>query len=183
MKEFLTGGGGPESNPDCIETPRNNEGLLGLLHTKLGGDPEAQVPLATLNELTRHVATFSRKAAPKLMVQKRTFVKNYYEDLMSQHGGGAGGGNGAHDPRRGGDGGGGGGTPLSAEAVFREVDARMTQAARSISGTGQLADVHIDGLADKVAAITGQPTPIQKRERQNLIEKWHAHVKGQMQAR
>lgn len=179
MKEFLTGGGGPPPNPDAILTPRNNEGMLGILHSHLGGDPDANVPLATLNELTRHVATMSKKAAPKLMVQKRTFVKNYYEDLMAQHGrGGAGVGGSGGSPDHG-----RGSAPLNAEAVFREVDARLTQAARSVTGSGELADVHVDGLAEKISTIIGQPTPVQKRERRNLIDRWHRHVKSQIQGR
>ena len=150
-----------------LRTPRNNEGLLTMLHQQMGGNPDAQVPLATLNELTRHVATFSKKAAPKLMVQKRTFVKNYFQELAQQFGGGGGGG-------------GGGAAPINAESIFREVDNRITQASRSVTGTGELSDVHVDGLAEKISAVLGTPVPVQKRDRRNLITKWHAHIKSQL---
>ena len=68
---------------------------------------------------------------------------------------------------------------LSPESVFREVDARITQAARSITGSGDLAEVHVGGLAERISAVIGQPCPVQMRDRRNLIEKWHAHMKRQ----
>ena len=142
------GGGGGELANGCLPTPRNSEKLLEMLHTQLGGNPEAQVPLSTLNELTRHVATISKRRPPQLAVQKRGFVKNYYADLVSMHGGGSGGG------------GGGGGAPVSAEGVYREVDARLKQAQRSVTGTGNLADVHIDSLAEKVRARDRNPASL-----------------------
>ena len=164
-----------------LMTPRNSEALLEMLHTQTGGDPDgvSRMPLSTLNELSRHVATISKKKAPQLAVQKRGFVKNYYEDLNQVHGGGGGGGGGGKGGGKNG-GGGGGGAPLSAEGVFREVEQRLTQARRSVTGTGELNDVHIDGLADKISSLLGQKVPVQKHERRNLILQWHRHVQQQI---
>jgi hypothetical protein len=141
-----------------------------MLHAQMGGDLEVQLPLSTLNELTRHVATISKKKAPQLAVQKRGFVKNYYADLMQIHNTSGGGG------------GGGGGGPISAEAVYREVDQRLTQALRSVTGTGDLSQGHVDGLAEKISTLLGQKVPVQKGDRRKLIMQWHAHIKQQMRA-
>ena len=80
--------------------------------------------------------------------------------------------------------GGPGGTPgLTAEAVYNEVDRRIQQAKRSLTAMGELPEVHIDALSEKIANLLGQKVPTMKRERRNLVEGWHAHIKRQVSAR
>ena len=71
---------------------------------------------------------------------------------------------------------------LSIESVFREVDARVTQAERSVTGSGSIAEVHVEGLAQKISAVLGQKCPGMMRERRQLIDGWHRHMKRQMRA-
>jgi len=70
--------------------------------------------------------------------------------------------------------------PLTVETVFREVDNRMKQAERSLTAQGQLSEVHVDALSEKIAAVLGQAVPTMKRERRNLVEGWHKHMQRQL---
>ena len=167
------GGGGMVDDLNMpLATPRDSGDLLNRLESALGGDVDGQLPLTMLNDMARHVSIVSKKKAPRLAVQKRQFVKNWYEDQRKLAGLG------------GGKDGGPGGTPgLTAEAVYNEVDRRIQQAKRSLTAMGELPEVHIDALSEKIANLLGQKVPTMKRERRNLVEGWHAHIKRQVSAR
>ena len=155
-------------------------------------DPRIELPLATLQEVTKHVATFSRKSAPKLVQQKRQFVRGWYEDQVKLSGyGGRGGGGG------GGGGGGRGPSPprrpggevtmidpgsLDPDQVFAEVDARVTAARKSITHP-ELAEMHVDMLAEQICALMGEPMPIMARDRRNLVMRWHSQQENMRRRR
>ena len=123
----------------------------------------------------------SKRKAPQLAVQKRIFVKTYYEELRRDIGGGGGSSSGSGSGS--GGGGGGGGAKLSVESVYQEVNNRIEQANRSVKLQGVLTDVHVDSLAEKICQVLGREMPVQKRERRHLVESWHKHMKQHVSGR
>ena len=78
------------NDPSSLKTPRDGSGLYNMLEALTGGNLDFELPLAALQEVTKHVATISRKAAPKLIQQKRAFVRGWHEEnrKLNQPGGG-----------------------------------------------------------------------------------------------
>ena len=173
------GGGvdaGISNDPASLKTPRDNNGLLNMLDALTGGNVEHELPLAALQEVTKHVATLSRKAAPKLIQQKRAFVRGWHDEQKRLANAGAMGG---QMPT-------GGGSPEKAmllanvtpEGVFAEVDARLAAAQRSITQS-ELAESHVDALSEQIATLLNIPVPTMMRDRRDLISKWHAQYRRQ----
>lgn len=167
------GRGGTDRERGGLRTPRDVAALVSMLDNLTGGDPKEDLPLAALQEATKHVATFSRKAAPKLIQQKRNFVRGWYEEQRELSGIGPSG----HGP----------GSPSSpnrlrekpsADSVFVEVDARLKAAQRSITQF-ELAESHVDALSEQIAMLVGIQLPTMTRDRRELIHKWHAQEKRQ----
>ena len=166
----------PSRDPN-LKTPRDSDGLLAMIDSFTGGDSSADLPLAALQEVTKHVATISRKAPPRLVQQKRQFVRGWYEDELRLRGHGVGAGPGGALNR----------SPsfdqqemrlqnLDPAVVFAEVDARLAAAQRSITQS-QLADVHVDGLAEQICSLLQTKVPTMMRDRRNLIMTWHQQQK------
>ena len=76
------GRGGTDRERGGLRTPRDVAALVSMLDNLTGGDPTEDLPLGALQEATKHVATFSRKAAPKLIQQKRNFVRGWSVCLL-----------------------------------------------------------------------------------------------------
>ena len=174
------GAPGMSADPASLKTPRDGDGLLRMLENLTGGDPDMELPLAALQEVTKHVATFSRKNAPKLIQQKRAFVRGWHEEQRRLRG---------HSSGR------SGATPtgagelmspskvallanLTPDGVFSEVDARLAQAQRSITQS-ELSIVHVDALSEQIASLMGIAVPTMNRDRRDLILKWHSQQKRQ----
>jgi hypothetical protein len=154
-----------------MRTPRDKAALLRMLDNIMGGDPETELPLASLQELTKHVAALSRKQPPRLVQQKRQFVRGWYEDEMKLQGSPLVG---SHDHST-------AGSPaapryIDPATLFAEVDARLAAAQRSIT-QAELSDMHVDTLSEQISALLGAPVPTMMRDRRNLIRTWHAEQK------
>ena len=133
-----------------------------------GGNLDFELPLAALQEVTKHVATISRKAAPKLIQQKRAFVRGWHEETRKLNQGGlrrqhsADGAVSAAPKMK-----------QDPEEVFREVDARLAAAQRSITQS-ELAEHHVDALSEAIAGLLNIALPTMMRDRRSLIISWHA---------
>jgi hypothetical protein len=169
---FGGGGGPPDMNdPSSLKTPRDGSGLYNMLEALTGGNLDFELPLAALQEVTKHVATISRKAAPKLIQQKRAFVRGWHEENRKLNQPGGGGLRRQHSA----DG------AVSAapkmkqdpEDVYREVDARLAAAQRSITQS-ELAEHHVDALSEAIAGLLNISLPTMMRDRRSLILSWHA---------
>lgn len=68
---------------------------------------------------------------------------------------------------------------LACAQVFKEVDNRIKQAERSVTGNGSLAENHVESLAQKISSVIGQKCPEMQRERRTLITNWHRHMQRQ----
>ena len=92
-----------------------------MLETLTNGNPEADLPLAALNTVAKHVSTISARKAPSLIMQKRHFVRGWHQDARNRlgGGGGAGGGKGGGSPMKNGK------AQMGAAEIFAEVDARI----------------------------------------------------------
>ena len=64
----------------------------------------------------------------------------------------------------------------NAEEVFSEVDARFSAAQRSITNT-ELAEYHVDTLAEQISSLLGIAVPTMMRDRRNLVTTWHTQQK------
>mmetsp|Transcript_40026 Transcript_40026/g.132450 ORF Transcript_40026/g.132450 Transcript_40026/m.132450 type:complete len:115 (+) Transcript_40026:690-1034(+) len=62
------------------------------------------------------------------------------------------------------------------EQLFAEVEARMAAAQRSITQS-ELADVHVDAIAEQISLLLGGEPPTMMRDRRNLITRWHEQEK------
>ena len=69
------------------KTPRDVPALLGVLDGLTGGDLAADLPLSILSQVTEHVAALSKRKAPKLLQQKRAFVRGWHTDTRQLLGG------------------------------------------------------------------------------------------------
>ncbi|KAJ1619823.1 hypothetical protein T492DRAFT_1082597 [Pavlovales sp. CCMP2436] len=72
-----------ESNPHNVPTPRNTEQLMSLLDTFFAGNPETELPLAMVPKFSHSIAELSSKNAPKLVKDKRDFIKAYYRGQLA----------------------------------------------------------------------------------------------------
>ena len=80
------------------KTPRDVPALLGVLDGLTGGDLAADLPLSILSQVTEHVAALSKRKAPKLLQQKRAFVRGWHTDTRQLLGGNGGIGDGLETP-------------------------------------------------------------------------------------
>ena len=166
----VSGGLPDASDPATLKTPRDPNGLYQMLETLTGGNIDFELPLAALQEVTKHVATISRKAAPKLIQQKRAFVRGWHEENKRLHMPGGGGVRRQHSAD-----GVGIAPPMKQDPddVFAEVDARLAAAQRSITHS-ELAEHHVDALSEAIAALLNIKLPTMMRDRRSLILSWHA---------
>ena len=140
--------------------------LLGVLDGLTGGDLAADLPLSILSQVTEHVAALSKRKAPKLLQQKRAFVRGWHTDTRQLLGG-----NGGSAPTPGrfvGDG------AADAATLFSELDARLKRQQRSVTQT-ELPDAVLSHYATSVAAIVGTPLPTSQHERCELVYRWYEH--------
>ncbi|KAG8470115.1 hypothetical protein KFE25_008536 [Diacronema lutheri] len=70
--------------PENLPTPRNAGQLLELLHSVFRGDPDMDLPLPLVPKFSSSIAELSSKNAPKLIKDKREFIKEYYRKQMAQ---------------------------------------------------------------------------------------------------
>ena len=164
--------GGPPASPapgaeepplNLTKTPRDNAALLEVLETLTKGDPSTELPLGLLNTVTRHVSVLSKRAAPKLLMQKRQFVRGWHIDERTRRGLAVDPATGALAAR----------APKTADQLFAEVDARIEQTKRSIT-QADISDAIVDQLAEQICAMHGVSKPNNQRERRDLITRWHA---------
>jgi hypothetical protein len=164
--------GGGDMDAGGLKTPRDRNGLLAMLDNLTGGNVDHELPLAALQEVTKHVASVSRKAAPKLIQQKRAFVRGWHEEQIKLN-------SSAGSARRVGSGspnGPAGTMPpmnISPDAIYAEVDARLSAAQRSITQS-ELAEFHVDALSEQISSLLQIPLPTMMRDRRALVLNWHA---------
>ena len=146
-----------------------------------GGDLAADRPLSVLSQVTEHVAALSKRKAPKLLQQKRAFVRGWHTDTrqLLGGGGGGGGGDGIMAAAFGGTSPGGAVPPtLSASELYAELDARFVRQQRSVTNS-ELPDAAVTHYANQVAALVGTQLPSSQHERRELVYRWHETFRGQ----
>ena len=161
----LHGGGYEEDELErqLARTPRDSSGMLQILEGLTGGDPAAEIPLAMLSTICRHVGVISKRRVPKLVAQKRNFVRGWHTDMRSQLGIGVEGAGSGRAPALG-----EGALFDELERIFAEQNLRVT------SRSSELPNHLIDRLADQIARLSGgaePPTLLQ--ERRELVYSWH----------
>ena len=127
-----------------------------MLESVTGGDPQTELPLHVLQAVCRHVSTISKRNVPKVVAQKRLFVRGWHEDARSQW---------AVNAR--------GRKSVDAAELFHEIDARLKAQLRSITQPELPANV-VGSFTDQIAELQQAPAPTMLQDRRDFIREWHA---------
>ena len=110
----------------------------------------------------RHVGVVSKRRVPKLVAQKRNFVRGWHMDMRAQLGLAAQGGGAGRAPALG-----AGELFGELERIFAEQNLRVT------SRSSELPPAVINRISDQIARLAGTEPPPLQQERREVVYTWH----------